>query len=129
MVDILVFYKALLYEKEALCRKVSGHLLNCGEHGVISGVDWNPYITTEPIGQTNFLGELDAQVSLTESGGCSGDYVGDTTGYIYSWSSFDTSIATISGATDGAGVNVYGVSGGSVAQSGTQGIVLTLSSH
>lgn len=84
---------------------------SCGEEGVIIGSDWYPYITSELAGQTNFLGELDAQVGLTEDFGCSGDYVGDSNDYEYSWGSENTSIATIPNYGDGP--DVEGVSSGS----------------
>jgi hypothetical protein len=85
---------------------------SCGERGVISGGDWYPDVTSEAVGQSNYLGDLYAQVSLTESYSCSGDYVGESNDYEYGWSSGNTSIATISGTGSGpdvTGVKVEGV--------------------
>lgn len=77
------------------------------------GADWYPDVTSEPVGQTNDLGELDAQVGLTEGGGCYGDYVGDSNDYEYGWGSENTSIATSSGGGLGySSSTFYGVSVG-----------------
>jgi hypothetical protein len=86
---------------------------SCGYYGVISGADWYPDVTSEMVGQTNDLGELDAEVSLSEDpGSCTGDYEGTSTDYDYSWSSGSTSIATVSGGGDSS-PNFEGISAGS----------------
>lgn len=91
---------------------------SCGEHGVIIGADWYPNFSSEPVGETNGLGELDAQVGLTDGGGCYGDYVGDSNDYLYGWSSENSSIAAISGDSSGSNVNVQGVAAGTTTING-----------
>ena len=96
---------------------------SCGYFSVISGADFYPADTSEAVGQTNDVGELDPQVSLTESQyGCDGDPVGDDTDYLFDWSSSSTSIATISGSGGGYGddsVSVQGVGSGTATIEGT----------
>jgi hypothetical protein len=97
----------------------SARSFSCGEHSVIIGADFYPNDTSESDGQTNDFGEVEAQFGLTEdSGGCSGDYVGDGDAEYYFWSSLNTSIATISGAANGSSVSVEGMSPGTASIEG-----------
>jgi hypothetical protein len=86
---------------------------SCGYYGVVSGGTWYPDVTSEMVGQTNDLGELDAEISLTEDVySCTGTDEGPSNEYYYGWDSEDTSIATISGDNTFSNVNVEGVSAG-----------------
>lgn|GEM_PF-4590448 len=97
----------------------SARSFSCGEHSVIIGADIYSNVTSQYAGETNDLGEVEAQFGLTEdSGGCSGDYVGDGDAEYYFWSSLNTSIATIPGAEDGSSVSVEGVSAGTASIEG-----------
>jgi hypothetical protein len=97
----------------------SARSFSCGEHSVIIGADFYPNDTNESVGQTNDFGEVEAQFGLTEdSGGYSGDYVGDGGADYYNWESFNTSIATISGSADGSSVSVEGMSPGTASIEG-----------
>ena len=93
----------------------SARSFSCGEHSVISGADFYPAVTSEYVGETNDVGEVDAEVSITEDSTCAGEYVGTGTDYYYEWVSYNTSIATIPGGSGGYGndsAEVQGVSAG-----------------
>jgi hypothetical protein len=85
---------------------------SCGEYVVISGGDFYPDVTSELVGQTNYLGTLYAQTSLVEDPVCYGEYIGDSYDYTYAWWSENTSIANISAWGNTSDPEVEGLSPG-----------------
>jgi hypothetical protein len=97
-------------------RTYSARSLSCGIYAAVIGGNWEPYTTSVAVGQSADLGELFAEVGLTESGDnygyCFGSYVGTSTSFYYYWETLSPSIASISGPNYESYVNAQGVSPG-----------------
>jgi hypothetical protein len=93
---------------------------SCNEYGTVAGAEWQSLASSVPDGQTINVGGVAAKIDLVVGEGCSGTFedYGNGEGYIFSYSSSNTSVATVTDPT-GEDADVEGMSDGSATISGT----------
>jgi hypothetical protein len=87
---------------------------SCNEYGTVAGAEWQSNSTSVPEGQTVDVGEVVAEIDLVVGEGCSGTFedYGNGEGYLFSYSSSNTSVAEVTDPT-GEVADVDGISEGS----------------
>jgi hypothetical protein len=93
---------------------------SCNEFGTVGGAEWQSNASSVPDGQTINVGGVVAAIVLVVGDGCTGTFedYGNGEGYLFSYSSSNTSVATVTDPT-GEDADVEGMSDGSATISGT----------
>ena len=86
---------------------------SCNEYGTVAGAEWQSLASSVPDGQTINVGGVVAAIDLVVGEGCSGTFedYGNGEGYLYSYTSGNSSIAYITDPT-GEDADVEGMADG-----------------
>jgi hypothetical protein len=93
---------------------------SCNEYGTVAGAEWSSNASTIPDGTTVYAGEVLAAIDLVVGEGCSGTFedYGNGNGYLFSYSSSNTSVAVVTDPT-GEEADVEGMADGTATISGS----------
>jgi hypothetical protein len=93
---------------------------SCNEYGTVAGAEWVTNTSPIPDGTTVYAGEVLAAIDLVVGEACSGTFedYGNGNGYLFSYSSSNSSIASVTDPT-GDQADVEGMADGTATISGT----------